>query len=211
MDVGLLPVKSLSAAKSRLAPDFDAPARRAIAEALFEDALELCTHADAVTSWWIVTDDDDVAARAAERGLDIVRDSGSGLNEALRAAVPVLERAGATGIAIISADVPLARPSDVVDLVDTGATSDVVVVPSGDDAGTNALYLSTPDAIDPRFGPSSLTAHLAIAQERGLRCAILALPRLALDIDSAKDIEAFLERPEAAETHTGRALAALGV
>lgn len=193
MDAGLLPVKALAKAKARLAPSFDEPARREIARALLDDALALCLSADFLR-WWVVSEDDEVLALAARTGLDTVSDPGAGLNNAVAAGVGAVSAAGASSLTVLPCDVPLAYRGDLVDLLDTGATSDVVLVPAGDDGGTNALFLAPPDLIRPAFGPGSLRSHIALAEREGYRCSILALPRLALDIDTPADVDTFLAR-----------------
>lgn len=193
MDVAILPVKRLDTAKARLAGSFGPAERAAIARALFEDALELCSATEWLR-WWVVSDDREVLTAAAARGLGAAEDRGTGLNDALEVAIQAVG-SGADSITIVPSDVPLAYEEDLRDIIDTGATSDVVVVPSDGDGGTNALYLSPPDLLSPRFGPASLNAHYKAAAERKLRCSILALPRLALDIDTLADVDAFLARP----------------
>jgi 2-phospho-L-lactate guanylyltransferase len=194
MDAGLLPVKRLDRAKGRLSGWMDPDERAALALALFEDALDLCSSTPWL-HWWVVSDDEDVRKAAATRGFETVQDEGTGLNDALRIAIAGIVGHGAESVTVIPSDVPLAYQEDIRDLVDTGATSDIVVVPSDDDGGTNGLFLSPPDLLDPRFGSASLKAHVDAAAERRLRCSILALPRLALDIDTIEDVDAFLERP----------------
>lgn len=194
MDAGLLPVKRLDRAKGRLSGWLDPDERAALALALFEDALDLCSSTPWLR-WWVVSDDGEVLTIAAGRGLGTIEDEGTGLNDALKLAIAEVVNHGADSVTVIPSDVPLAYEEDVRDLVDTGATSDVVVVPSDDDGGTNGLYLAPPDLLEPRFGSASLKAHVDAAADRHLRCSILALPRLALDIDTIKDVEAFLERP----------------
>lgn len=191
MDAGLLPVKALGRAKARLAPDFDESQRREIAAALLEDALGLCASVD-LLEWWVVSDDEEVLARASEAGLKTVPDPGGGLNAAVAAGMEEAVAAGAGSLTVIPCDVPLAYRGDLVDLLDTGATSDVVLVPSGDDGGTNAMFLAPPDLIEPAFGPGSLQRHIALAERKRYRCAILSLPRLALDVDTPADVDAFL-------------------
>jgi len=201
MDAGLLPVKRLDRAKGRLTGWLDPDERAALALALFQDALDLCSSTPWL-SWWVVSDDEKVLTIAADRGFGSIEDEGTGLNDALRLAIVNVVNHGAESVTVIPSDVPLAYEEDVRDLLDTGATSDVVVVPSDDDGGTNGLYLAPPDLLDPRFGPASLKAHVDAAADRHLRCSVLALPRLALDIDTIKDIEAFLERPAYGPSHT---------
>ena len=192
MDAGILPVKRLDRAKGRLAGSFDDEARVAIAGALLERAFAVLDGSEFLR-WWVVTDDDSVDERARERGFGVVRDEGRGLNDALRIGIDDVVRAGASSVTIVPADLPRAEPEDLVDLVDTGATSNVVVVPARTGGGTNALYLRPPALIEPSFGPGSLAAHVGAAEERGVRCSILPLPRMELDIDTPEDLELFME------------------
>ena len=191
MNAGVVPVKHLARAKQRLAPHLSASERTEVARALFEDALALTEQVDFL-SWWVVSDDEEVLRTAARRGLGVIEDPGRGLNEALRRAATVAKDSGALSVTVVPADVPLAWRGDIQDLVDTGATSDVVLVPSGRDGGTNALYWSPPDLLQPQFGERSLKAHLSLAERLELRCSLLTLPRLALDIDTIQDVDAFL-------------------
>ena len=193
MDAGLLPVKRLADAKSRLRESYGEQARAGMAAALLEDALALCAAADFLR-WWVVTEDAEVVERAQAAGLGALPDRGDGLNAALAGAAIELTAGGAASVTIVPSDVPLATRADIEDILDTGATSEMVVVPSARDGGTNALYLRPPDLTAPRFGRASLEAHVASAQALGVRCSILELPRLALDLDTPEDVAAFLER-----------------
>jgi 2-phospho-L-lactate guanylyltransferase len=208
MDAGLVPVKALSRAKERLSSRYDEAQRTTIARALLRDVMAL-TDSFPELEWWFVTDDDEVASEAKDHGR-VVRQESGGLNDGLNQAIEEIVAAGAGSLTVIPADAPLTWKGDLQDLLDTGATSDVVLVPSRRDGGTNGLYLSPPDLISPRFGPGSLAAHLAEAEAAGLRCALLALPRLGLDLDDETDIDHFLEQPHADKTNTGKALTEIG-
>ena len=186
MDAGLVPVKRLSHAKSRLGEAFTRDERLAIARALLEDALTLCASVDFL-DWTIVTDDPEVGDAARGRGLGVVEEPGGGLNPALEVGISAVMRHGAGSVTVVPVDVPLATREDLEDVIDTGSTSDVVLGPARSDGGTNVLFLRPPEAIRPRFGPASLRAHAAEAEAAGLRCSILHLPRLALDIDTLQD------------------------
>jgi 2-phospho-L-lactate/phosphoenolpyruvate guanylyltransferase len=206
MDVGILPVKSLVLAKQRIAAQLGDEARRALASALLDDARALCADGDWIR-WWVVTADPAVERRARRFEFGVIEDPGGGLNPALRTAVAYSGERGATSITIVPADVPLGTRADLMDIFDVGATSDMVVVPAARDGGTNALYMSRAGLIEPAFGPRSLQAHLEHASAAKLRCSILRLPRLELDIDRAEDLADLLARPEAAATAAGRAAA----
>jgi 2-phospho-L-lactate guanylyltransferase len=193
VDAGLLPVKTIAEAKQRLGAGFDPDERLLIARALLQDALDLCDDAPWL-QWWVVSPDESVLSAAAARGLRAVHDPGEGLNRALESAMEAIRRAGAASVSVIPADVPLASPEDLMDLVDTGSTSDVVVVPATRGGGTNGLLMRPPGLLQPRFGPGSLQAHVELAQRLALRCSILALPRLALDIDTMEDVDELMSR-----------------
>ena len=208
MHAGILPVKHLDRAKGRLAPHFSAAERQAIARALWADALEMCADAQFL-HWWVVSDDDAVLEAASARGLEVARDPGRGLNEALAMAIDGAMRVGARSATVIPSDVPLTQTSDLRDLLDVAATSAIVVVPARRDGGTNGLSLSPPDVIPPQFGPGSLRAHVGAADRGAHRCSVLPLERMAIDIDTPGDIDAFLVEPGAARSHTGALLARL--
>ncbi|MBA2724766.1 MAG: 2-phospho-L-lactate guanylyltransferase, partial [Actinobacteria bacterium] len=187
MDAGILPVRQPRDAKKRLASSFSPMERQQIAEALVHDALALCRSAEFL-EWWVVSDSPEVRGTASGMGFKVVEDSGEGLNAALARALIEVQAAGAESVTIVPADVPTAWRGDLEDLFDTGATADIVVVPAGSDGGTNGLYISPPDLIEPRFGTGSLQAHIKEADLKGLRCAVLALPRLGLDLDTEADV-----------------------
>lgn len=132
----------------------------------------------------------------------MIEDEGRGLNPALEKSIEHLVSRGADSVAIVPVDVPLARAGDLQDLTDTGALSDVVLVPSHTDGGTNALVLSPPQVMPSRFGPGSLQAHLEQAQRLGLRCSILDLPRLSLDLDTEEDARQIVERATKTKSRT---------
>ncbi|HYY44392.1 MAG TPA: 2-phospho-L-lactate guanylyltransferase [Actinomycetota bacterium] len=192
MHAAILPVKNLEHAKARLTPHFTAAQRTELAAALLEDALDLAMQT-CFFRWWVVSDDPQVIERAHSKGLGTVRDTGAGLNAALKTALGEVAAGGAESATVLPSDVPLAAPGDLADVLDTGATSDVVLVPSGQDGGTNALYMAPVGMLEPAFGPGSFQAHLEQAAALGLRCSILSLPRLALDIDTIEDVDRFLE------------------
>jgi 2-phospho-L-lactate guanylyltransferase len=204
MDAGIMPVKSLASAKSRLADHLGPTDRRALVDALFEDALELCRGADFL-DWYVVTADEDVSAAASAAGLIPVADPGFGLNPALTAAVRLVLGRGASSATIVVSDLPRARPIDIADILDTGSTSDVVAVPAAD-GGTSALYLRPPDVMPVAFGPRSLAAHVEAADRAGLRCSLLPLATMELDLDTIEDADGLLRSDDRGSSRTYRVL-----
>ncbi len=198
MDVGIVPLRSPAKAKSRLGEGFDESTRAALVQALIDDTFELIALSDFLR-WVVVSDDPELLARAASAGLDTVTDDGTDLNAALAAAVASIQ---ADAVLVVPGDLPLATPDDLREILDTGLTSDVVIVPSSGDGGTNALWLSPPDVLATHFGEASLRAHIEKAEAAGLRCTVLALERMSLDLDTADDVAAILAAPEPREGRT---------
>ena len=72
------------------------------------------------------------------------------------------------------------------------------------------MYMSPSDLIEPQFGELSLQKHLRSAELGGYRCTVLALPRLALDIDTVADADELLARPPTGPiTRTAELLASI--
>ena len=65
-----------------------------------------------------------------------------------------------------------------------------MIVPDRHGAGTNALLIAPPEAVEPAFGPGSFARHAALAHAAGARVRIGRLPSLELDVDTPGDLAA---------------------
>ena len=85
-------------------------------------------------------------------------------------------------------------------------------MPDRHGTGTNALLMCPADAIGPAFGPDSRNRHVERARRRELEAVVEEVPSLALDLDTAEDLEALREALADEPTlapETARALAEL--
>jgi coenzyme F420-0:L-glutamate ligase/coenzyme F420-1:gamma-L-glutamate ligase len=203
----LIPVKLHERAKGRLAPVLDPVTRQQLARVMLEDVLTAVVPslADLVEAVYVATADRD-AMRAARRhgALVLEEDEQHSESRSVDSASRLCREQGVEALLTIPADVPAVRTEDVASILAASAGRQVVLVPSADERGTNAIWRCPPDAIPSRFGYDSLRRHLAEAEQRGLDCAVIRLPRLAVDIDAPGDLAAFLAL--AAETRTRRFL-----
>ena len=196
----IVPVKSLGAAKRRLSPVLPPDARARLMLTMLEDVLGALVHVTGVARAIVVTPDARVADVARRSGAEIVREARAcGLNAAVRAGIAHGRAHGAARALVLPADVPLATPAEVASVLESAGEAGrarVTLVPSGDGAGTNALLLDPPDALDPSFGPGSFVRHLASAVARRLDTQVLQPPGLGADIDEPRDLArlAALER-----------------
>lgn len=136
-------------------------------------------------SRYVVTDDQATTELAREHGCQAVQDPGTGLNPSIAAATRVALGDGASSLLVLPSDVPLVSPSELRELFDR--SEEVVVVPSKD-AGTNALRLTPPHAIEPMFGPKSSAAHIEAARKANLSSVLLQMTSVFLDIDAVDDL-----------------------
>ena len=182
----LIPLKRLDAAKSRLASALTAPERRRLMAAMVAHVVRAARAADAGRV--VIASSDPAAAGLADRlGVEWASDGGRPWNAGLVYARGTLP-APAAAVLYLAGDLPLVEPGDVTALVDAGVSGSAVVG-RAHDGGTNALWVSPPDALEPAFGaPRSAAVHAGRAGERGLTVVMIDRPGLARDVDTPADL-----------------------
>src|SRR5260370_41240074 len=111
------------------------------------------------------------------------------------------------GLLCLPIDLPVMRASDIDELlaVDCAAPA-VVMVPSRDGTGTNAILRMPPALFPSHFGEGSFAKHRAEAERAGARVIILRNARLEMDVDDEADLRALLQH-DLSGTQTGQWLA----
>ncbi len=112
-----------------------------------------------------------------------------GQTSAVVRALTEARRQGIQAVLALPGDIPLISPDDVGAILRAARDADVVLVPSRDREGTNALWLRLPAELPLRFGPQSFRFHQHAAEARGLRTFVLERPTVALDIDGPEDLQ----------------------
>jgi len=177
----LVPIKSFRAAKVRLAPALDADQRAALARRMAARVLRAAHRLPT----WIVCDDDEVAAWAAERGTPVLWTPGLGLNGAVTEGIARLARDhSALEVIVAHADLPLAD-----DLGRVAGFAGITFVPDRHDDGTNVLCLPTGLGFEVAYGPGSFARHRAEADRLALPYRVLRDPRLGWDVDVPADLD----------------------
>jgi 2-phospho-L-lactate/phosphoenolpyruvate guanylyltransferase len=186
----LVPLKRLGRAKSRLAEALTAAERAALMVTLLERVVAAVRGAgiDRIT---LVTSEP-----LRYEGAATWHDGDLPWNEALASAMA--EVVDEEIVAVISADLPFLRPSDVTALIEA-TPGRGLAIGRAFDAGTNAVSMRPPGVLPTRFGePGSAALHVASAGARGLECVTLDLPGLAFDVDTPADLERMNARPRLA-------------
>ncbi len=190
----ILPIKSFDEAKQRLAEQFSSGARRALAEAMFSDALVALRRAESVDEVLVVTADTAAQQIAGGYGAEVLDDDESGHNPAAQRGIRHAIEMGADRVLLVPGDCPMIDPAELDDLLSQHPPEPhAVIVPDRHGTGTNALLLSPPDALMPAFGPGSCERHQEAARADGTVGEVRDIPSLALDVDTPEDLEALRE------------------
>lgn len=189
----LVPLRSFADAKTRLTGALDAAERSSLAEQLAERVLGALHRWDVA----IVTDDDEVATWATDRGVEVIRPDVAGLNPSVTVAVAAVHDRGIGQVAVVHAD--LARPDALDDLLSAATAPDrvaaVTAVPDRHGLGTNVLVVPTGIGFRFGYGPTSFARHRTEAARLGLRFVEAPHPELGWDVDTPEDLDHRPERP----------------
>lgn len=185
----LVPVKNLANAKQRLAPVMEQAARTQLAQAMLADVLDSLAAA-AIDDVSLVTSDAFAIGLARELAFDIIRDD-LNVSEtgAIEMATQLCSERGIASTLVIPADIPLISHADICAIYQNAPDDGTVLVPSGDKRGTNAVLRRPAQLFPLRFGNDSFLPHLAAAIAANKTCVVLSLPGIALDIDTAGDLQ----------------------
>ncbi|GGM40698.1 2-phospho-L-lactate guanylyltransferase [Longimycelium tulufanense] len=187
----LVPVKRLTAAKSRLrGVAGDRGAHAALALAIVLDTLSAARGAEGVRRLVVVTADPTVAGAAREVGAETLPDlPDTGLNPALRHGAEVLRAADPdSAVGALQSDLPALRPAELTAAlraaVDPGRPAGRAFCLDRQGAGTTLLVAASGRVLDPRFGPGSADAHRA----SGASTLDGSWPSLRCDVDTRADL-----------------------
>lgn len=190
----IVPVKRFAEAKTRLSNCLSAQQRAEFSYAMLDDVLHAVAMTSGIDGVMVVSNEPSLAPLRHCHGFEWLRESGSeGLNTALTEAAATLTGRGVEHCCILPADLPLARPEALENLLAShhlaaNAGTAVTLVPDRSQHGTNAMVCSQPAAMQFRFGGASFAAHRAWLASRSITTNIFYADGLALDIDTETDL-----------------------
>jgi 2-phospho-L-lactate/phosphoenolpyruvate guanylyltransferase len=208
----LLPIKDLRNAKQRLAGVLTSEERFGLAQAMLADAIEAVRGVQQAKRVFVITNYEPAMETAAKYGWEILREEHQ-ISES--ASVDYASRLCAdrrvTALLRLPIDLPLVQPGDIDDLLATECSAPaVVMVPSRDGTGTNAILRTPPVLFPSHFGPDSFAKHRQEAERLHARIIVIRNERLEMDVDDESDLRALLLH-DLANTATGKWLEESGV
>src|ERR1700674_4501058 len=198
MICAVLPVKAPGDAKQRLKGSLSPSQREALARLMFQEVFSTLCTVRGLDRIIVATSDPAVADHASHSGATVFEEHEQrGHSHSADAAARRAMALGAATVLLLPIDVPLVTKAEIEDLIDAAQSSlagGVIIVPSSDGTGTNALVRTPPDAIASCFGPGSFQAHLDQARQRGVPAKVLRPAGLLFDIDTPEDVDELLTR-----------------
>jgi 2-phospho-L-lactate guanylyltransferase len=200
----LLPIKDLRQAKQRLAPLLNAEERFALVQAMLADTIRAVRGVRRAAKIFVVTNYIPAMQAAEANGWELLREDRQ-ISESVSvdAASRHCAERGVTSLLRLPLDVPLVQASDIDALLAVEcAAPAVVIVPSRDGTGTNAIQRTPPALFPSHFGSGSFAKHCGEAERAGAQIVVRRTARLEMDVDDEADLRA-LVRWDLRGTETG--------
>src|SRR5216684_7267936 len=191
----LVPVKELNAAKSRLAAYLSRQQRESLVLDMLHHVLQVLLASRLFERVSVVSPDIRVLEQARFWGAQPLKEEQHGHNSALQAAGMREQAAGATAILTISADLPLLGISDIQGMIEQSRQHAVVLAPSQDGTGTNAILMRPPLALPYLFGLNSRQRYQQAVRQQKLSSTVYTSIGLAMDIDTIDDLQRLQDEP----------------
>jgi len=190
----LIPVKDLTFAKQRMAGLLPQVERTTLARAMMDDVFAAVNAARGVDAVYVVSSDAVALVRAQSLGWNVFpEDAQLSESRSVDYASRLCQERGVHALLRLPIDIPLIEPGDIESLLDAAVDGpSVIVVPSRDGQGTNALLRIPPSLFPSHFGPGSLAKHLEEARRAGACTEVVRNPRIELDLDDEADLRHFL-------------------
>lgn len=191
----LIPVKDLTRAKQRLAALMTQEERTQLAWAMLQTTFAAAAAVQGIDYVQVVTLYRPAIELAKQFGIEVIGEAEQ-ISESASVDFGSREAAkrGAKAVLRLPIDLPLITTADIEAIwaADQSVPS-VVIVPSRDGTGTNAILRRPPTLFPSHFGTGSLAKHIKEAEVANTPCTLLDLPRIALDIDEPEDVLEFFK------------------
>jgi 2-phospho-L-lactate guanylyltransferase len=208
----LLPIKDLQNAKQRLAGVLTPDERFGLAQAMLADTVRALCGVQRAHKIFIITNYGPAIEIAAQHGWEIVREEQQVSESAsVDFGARLCAERGVAALLRLPLDLPLIQTHDIDELLATECSAPaVVMVPSRDGTGTNAILRTPPTLFPSHFGPNSFARHRSEAERAHAKIIVRRNERLEMDVDDEADLRALLQH-DLSHTATGKWLEESGV
>lgn len=184
----IVPVKTFSRAKTRL--NISSEKTEKVCRIMLESVLGALSQSEIIEKIVIVSKDDDAFEIGKKFGaIEIYDHDELGVNNAVKLADDYLLQEGFDSTLVFPQDIPLIQAEDVRTLLEMKVQNRcVLVVPSRKFDGTNALFRTPVNVMETHYDEDSYKIHLATAEKRNAKSALVLVRRIMLDVDDPSDL-----------------------
>ncbi len=192
MIAGVLPVKSPADSMHRLSALFSPGEREELARKLFHQALATLSVVSGLDVLIVVAKEPSFIEAARHRGACVLEEADQvSHSQSAECGVEMALGLGTETVLSAPIDVPLATAADYAALLETARgipAPGLIIIPSFDGTGTNALVRKPPGVIASQFGPGSFEKHLGSGQAAGAEVHVSRPNGITLDLDTPQDL-----------------------
>ena len=189
----IIPVKTFSKAKTRL--NLQQDCKEEICSLMLQEVLRTVSDCKIVNQIILVTKDEDALKIGRQFNVVGIFDDELGVNNAINLADEYLSDKNFDCSVIFPQDIPTMTSTDIETLLGfIKSTNSVIIVPSRQFNGTNALVRCPSGLMQTKYDLGSYTHQVDAARTRTNNISIALIRRMMLDIDDESDLAFMLKQ-----------------
>ena len=189
----IIPVKTFSKAKTRL--NLQQDCKEEICSLMLQEVLRTVSDCKIVNQIILVTKDEDALKIGRQFNVVGIFDDELGVNNAINLADEYLSDKNFDCSVIFPQDIPTMTSTDIETLLGfIKSTNSVIIVPSRQFNGTNALVRCPSGLMQTKYDLGSYTHQIDAARTRTNNISIALIRRMMLDIDDESDLVFMLKQ-----------------
>jgi len=189
----IIPVKTFSKAKTRL--NLQQDCKEEICSLMLQEVLRTVSNCKIVNQIILVTKDEDALKIGRQFNAVGIFDDELGVNNAINLADEYLSDKNFDCSVIFPQDIPTMTSADIETLLGfIKSTNSVIIVPSRQFNGTNALVRCPSGLMQTKYDLGSYTHQIDTARTRTNNISIALIRRMMLDIDDESDLAFMLKQ-----------------
>ena len=189
----IIPVKTFSKAKTRL--NLQPDCKEEICSLMLQEVLRTISDCKIINQIVLVTKDEDALKIGRQFNAVGIFDNESGVNNAINLADEYLSDKNFDCSVIFPQDIPTMTSADIETLLGfIKSTNSVIIVPSRQFNGTNALVRCPSGLMQTKYDLGSYTHQIDAARTRTNNISIALIRRMMLDIDDESDLAFMLKQ-----------------
>jgi len=194
----IIPVKTFSKAKTRL--NLQQDVAKNICDLMLQEVLNTVSNCKLINKMVLVSKDETALKIGRQFNAVEIFDNETGVNDAVSLADQYLSDNEFDCSVVFPQDVPIMTSSDIDNLLCfVKSKSSVIIVPSRQFNGTNALVRYPANIMQTRYDMGSYTFQIDAARAKTKNISIALIRRIMLDIDDKSDLAFMQEQNEKPE------------